>query len=93
MKKPNGHLVRLTNASLLAKANPCTQVPDSEIRPENIILGSPEYVPYKWKKPTGKDNGVKNVKISLDMPCQKQTATKAEMEKARVIAHKELVTS
>ena len=36
-----------TIAGLQAEKNPRTKVPDSEICPENIILGSPMYIPYK----------------------------------------------
>ena len=31
----------------LAKENPHTKIPDSEIKIENIIQGSPVYIPYK----------------------------------------------
>ena len=34
-------------AKLQAEKNPRTKVPDSEIQPENIILGSPMCIPYK----------------------------------------------
>ena len=35
----------------MAEANPRTKIPDSEIRIENIIQGSPQFVPYKIKTP------------------------------------------
>ena len=67
-KEPEKHLVRHTNTNLWAKMNPRIQIPDSEIRPENSIPVSPEYVPYQKIKTTGKGKGVKNIKISSDMP-------------------------
>ena len=67
-KEPKQHLVKQTNASLLAKTNPRTQIPDSEIRPENIIPGSPEYVPYKKVKTTGQGRGLKRRKDRPLMP-------------------------
>ena len=62
---------------------------DSEIRPENIIPGSPLFIPYKQEKPKGKGKHVKNIKINAvsvttsdsDMPRRKSTKTKAELEK------------
>ena len=35
----------------MAEANPRTKIPDSEIRIENIIQDSPQFVPYKIKAP------------------------------------------
>ena len=35
----------------MAEANPRTKIPDSEIRIENIIQDSPQFVPYKIKTP------------------------------------------
>ena len=51
----------------MAEANPRTKIPDSEIRIENIIEGSPQFVPYKIKTPIrrGKGKGVKEVKINI----------------------------
>ena len=49
-KEPKKHLVKKTNARILAEKNPHTKVPDSEICIENIIPGSPLYIPYKHKK-------------------------------------------
>ena len=63
-KEGKKHITSQTNASHLAKKSPHTQIPDSEIRPENIIPGSPEYIPYKKVKNTGK--GFKNIKISVN---------------------------
>ena len=36
-----------TIAHQLAEEKPHTKIPDSEIRPENIISGSPLYIPFK----------------------------------------------
>ena len=49
----------------MAEANPRTKIPDSEIRIENIIQDSPQFVPYKIKTPVrkGKGKGVKEIKI------------------------------
>ena len=41
------YLVKQTNASLLAETYTHTQVSNSEIRPENFIPCSPDYVPFK----------------------------------------------
>ena len=38
---------RKSIAQQLAEVNPHTKIPDSEIRLENIIPGSPLFVPYK----------------------------------------------
>ena len=73
----------------MAKAKPHTKILDSEIRPENIIPGSPLFIPYKQHKLTGKGKHVKNIKIDVvsvtisdsDMPRRKCTKTKTELEK------------
>ena len=51
----------------MAEANPRTKIPDSEIRIENIIQDSPQFVPYKIKTPVqkGKGKGVMEVKINI----------------------------
>ena len=51
----------------MAETNPRTKIPDSEIRLENIIQGSPQFVPYKIKTPVpkGKGKGVKEIKINI----------------------------
>ena len=64
------------------------QIPDSEIKPKNIIPGSPEYVPHRRIKTTGKGKRVKNIKISSDMPCHKQTPTRTDRSKSQAKAHK-----
>ena len=73
----------------MAEKEPHKKIPDSEIRLENIILGSPTFVPYKCIKPKGKGKGVKDIKInkiSINNPDSelarlKRTKTKVEMEK------------
>ena len=51
----------------MAETNPRTKIPDSEIRIENIIQGSPSFVPYKIKvgTPKGRGKGVKEVKMNI----------------------------
>ena len=51
----------------MAETNPRTKIPDSEIRIENIIQGSPQFVPYKIKTPVPKGKGkvVKGIKINI----------------------------
>ena len=48
----------------LAIQNPCTKIPDSEIKIENIIRGSPSIVPRPGKSSKGKGKGVKNIKLN-----------------------------
>ena len=51
----------------MAETNPRTKIPDSEIRIENIIQGSPSFVPYKIKvkTPEGRGKGVREVKMNI----------------------------
>ena len=49
-------------SKLLADQNPCTKVPDSEVKIEKIIQDSPTFSLHKIKIPMGK--GVKNIKIN-----------------------------
>ena len=51
----------------MAEANPRTKIPDSEIRIENIIQGSPSFVPCKIKvmTPKGREKGVEEVKMNI----------------------------
>ena len=83
-KKPKKKLALQTIAGQLAEQYPCKCISDSEIKPENIILGSPEYIPYKHLKYGGK--GIKIVKTSTNtsagMPRRKQTPTKVQKAKA-----------
>ena len=80
---------KMTIARQLTKEKPHTKILDLEIRPENIIPGSPLFIPYKREKPKGKGKHVKNIKINAvsvttsdsDMPKRKSTKTKAELEK------------
>ena len=69
-------------AGLMATQHPCQCVPNSEIRIENIIPGSPEYIPYKWIK-NGKKGSKNLMTVSVGMTKSKQTPTKAQMAKAQ----------
>ena len=66
----------------MAEANPRTKIPDSEIRIENIIQGSPSFVPCKIKVKTlgVRGKGVEEAKINfmgsdLGMAQMKKTLT------------------
>ena len=50
-----------TIAHQLAEEKPHTRIPDSEIKPENIIPGSPLFIPFKWERPKGKGKHSKNI--------------------------------
>ena len=52
-----------TIAHQLAEEKPRTRIPDSEIKTENIILGSPLSIPFKQERPKGKGNIVKILKF------------------------------
>ena len=74
----------------LAMQNPCTKIPDSEIKIENIIQDSPSFVPYKIKTPKarGKGKGVEDIKLNnnnsdSEMAQMKRTET-AEERKERL---------
>ena len=73
-------------AEFQTKRNPRTKVPDSEIHPENIILGSPVYIPYKKisKDQKGKGSYGKKLKFPISssstMPLWKKTSTQKELE-------------
>ena len=77
----------------MAEKEPRTKIPDSEIRLENIILGSPTFVPYKHIKSKGKGKGVKDIKVNKvsinnsdsEMARSKRTKTKVETEKENAI--------
>ena len=51
----------------MAETNLRTKIPNSEIRIENIIQGSPSFVPYKIKvkTPKGRGKGVEEVKMNI----------------------------
>ena len=66
----------------MATQHPHQCVPNSEIRIENIIPGSPEYIPYKWIK-NGKKGSKNLVTVSVGITKSKQTLTKAQMAKAQ----------
>ena len=72
-----------TIAHQLAEEKPRTRIPDSEIKPENIIPGSPLFIPFKQERSKGKGKHIKNIKIPIsnsEMPCRKCTKTKAELK-------------
>ena len=48
----------------LAIQHPCTKIPDSEIKLENIVQGIPSFVPHSVKSSKGKGKGVKNIKLN-----------------------------
>ena len=76
-----------TIARLQAKRNPRTRIPDSEICPENIIIGSSIYIPYKKipKNQKGQGKFGKKLKFPISsssaMPKHKHTATQKELVK------------
>ena len=80
----------------LAQQKPHTKVPDLEIKLENIIPGSPTFVPCKRKTPMvmGKGKGVKNIKLNgndnsdSDMVRMKKTETNVETEERLRIERK-----
>ena len=49
----------------MAEKESCTKIPDSEIKLEDIIPGSPVFVPYKHTTPKGKGKGIKDIKINM----------------------------
>ena len=74
---------RKSIARQLAEENSRTKVSDLEIRLENIIPGSPLFIPYKCEIPEGKGKHVKHIKVNInsaDMSKTKCTKTKAELE-------------
>ena len=80
--------MKKSKARILAERNPCTKIPDSEICIENIIPGSPSYVPYKYKKGKGsKGPKLKNTIHDLGMAKTKQTPKLSEMTIEEKKAH------
>ena len=79
---------KATIAQKEPRKNVCTRIPDSEIKLENIIPGSPAYLPYEQIPivSRGKGKGSKGSKIIsipsefTDMARTKQTLTKVELE-------------
>ena len=74
----------------IAQKEPCTRVPDSEIKLSNVISGSPTFVPYKRITPKGKGKGTKHISIGSnpttldsDMVQSKRMMTKEEWLKAK----------
>ena len=80
---------RINISKTEAKSKPRTRVPDSEIRLENIIVGSPIYIPYRKKTPKakGKGSGSKGPKLKQVVPSKpgmartKQMPMQADMER------------
>ena len=75
-----------TKAKLLAEKNPRTKIPDSEICPENIIVGGPMYIPYKRIPSSKKGKGQFSKKFvfptssATDLGMRhKQTATQRQL--------------
>ena len=50
-----------TIAPQLAEEKPRTRSPDSEIKPENIIPGSPLFISFKWERPKEKGKHSENI--------------------------------
>ena len=48
----------------LAIQHPRTKIPDSEIKLENIVQGSPSFVPHSVEIPRGKGKGVKSIRLN-----------------------------
>ena len=84
----SNHTKKATIAQKEPRKNVRTRIPDSEIKLENIIPGSPAYLPYERipivSRSKGKGSkGSKIISIPsefTDMACTKQTLTKAELE-------------
>ena len=72
----------------MAEANLRTKIPDSEIRIENIIQGSPQFVPYKIKTPVrkGRGKGVKEVKINIVNSDSEMARTKTTLTAKQRVA-------
>ena len=72
----------------MAEANLRTKIPDSEIRIENIIQGSPQFVPYKIKTPVpkGKGKGVKEIKINIANSNSEMARTKMTLTAKQRVA-------
>ena len=73
----------------LAIQHPHTKIPDSEVKLENIVQGSPSFVPHSVKssKGKGKGKGIKNIKLNdsgfaIEMAHWKTTLT-AKQRRAR----------
>ena len=70
----------------LAIQHPRTKIPDLEIKLENIVQGSPSFVPHSVKSSKGKGRGIKNIKLNdsgfaLEMAHRKKTL----MAKQRIL--------
>ena len=75
-----------TKVNKLAQKQPHTRITDSDIRIENIIPGSPIYIPYKNIKVTGKSKHSKKIKLinetgkPVGMAHTKLTLTRDELD-------------
>ena len=72
------------HAKQLAELNSHTKVPDADIKVENIIPGSPAFIPYQQKTPINESKGSKGPKIkffseSTDMAHIRRMLMKAKM--------------
>ena len=78
---------------MLAEKHPRTKIPDLEICPENIMVGSPVYIPDKRipENQKGKGKFGKKLKFpissSSEMPRRKQTPTQKELVNATQAKH------
>ena len=79
---------RKTIAKQLAEQKLRTKIPDSEIRIENIILGSPIFVPFHRVKPiiTGRGKGKKDIELNQDV---KQAVDSCSMARTKQTETKE----
>ena len=80
--------MKQTRARILAEKYPHTKIPDSEIHIENIIPGSPSYIPYKHQKGKGsKGPKLKNTIHDSGLVRTKQTPRLSEVTKEEKKAH------
>ena len=64
----------------MAIRNPHTEIPDSEIKLENIVRGSPPSVPHHIQGPKGRGQGTKSIRLrdcgfNSEMAYRKTTPT------------------
>ena len=71
----------------LAIQHPHTKIPDSEIKLENIIQGSPLFVPHQTQSSKGKGKGIKGIKLkdcgSASEMARRKTTLTAKQKAAR----------
>ena len=70
----------------LAIQHPHTKIPDSEIKLDNIVQGSPSFVPHSVKSSNGKDKGVKNIKLNDSGFASEMTRRKTTLTAKQKIA-------